>query len=163
MVFQNEVWDYGAMNAYDRAKNIDPTDPMAAYRSHQIILRENLSDIYPITQSNDAYIESWFTTSDTLFKICQCHMEEKGMDSIPFVELLDSKQLSAFPERFLVVPQIKKISKDIMRNDFCSILIEPKYKKRILEELDVINVNERFLFPELEYTIKHIKNKYCPS
>ena len=163
MVFQNEVWDYGAMKAYDRSKNIDPTDPMAEYRPHQIILRENLTNIYSLTEANASHIESWFTTPDILFKICQCHLDDKNMGDVPFVERLDSKQLSAFPERFIVVPQIKKISSEIMCNDFCSILIEPKYKKKILEELDVININERFLFPELKYTVEHVKNKYFSS
>ena len=31
---------------------------------------------------------------------------------------------------------------------------------KILEELDTININERFIFPELEYTVKYIKEKY---
>ena len=47
-----------------------------------------------------------------------------------------------------------------MRNEFCSILIEPKYKEKILQELECLNINEQYLFPELEYTAKNIKKKY---
>lgn len=47
-----------------------------------------------------------------------------------------------------------------MKKYFCSIIIEPKYKKQILNELDLMNINEAYLFPELEYTAKSVKEKY---
>lgn len=44
--------------------------------------------------------------------------------------------------------------------DLREILI-PKLKKgKILEELDLININSRTLFPEIEFTSKYIKNKW---
>ena len=50
--------------------------------------------------------------------------------------------------------------KNIMKENFCSILIDAKYKKSIMRELDQVNINEAFLFPEPEYTAKRIKNRY---
>ena len=44
--------------------------------------------------------------------------------------------------------------------DDISIIIPQQYKKDIREELDQLNINQPFLFPDLENYGKHIKNKY---
>lgn len=62
--------------------------------------------------------------------------------------------------RFVLDPGLQDIPKEVLQNCFCSIIIEPKYKKQVLRELNLININESFLFPELEYTAKQIKEKY---
>lgn len=66
----------------------------------------------------------------------------------------------AFKKRFSFEDDVANLSKEIMEENFCSILIDAKYKKTILQELDRININEAFLFPEPEYTAKRIKNRY---
>lgn len=43
------------------------------------------------------------------------------------------------------------------------ILVMPKDKKQIIEELDVIGINHAFLFPELEHQASYIKEKYFDS
>lgn len=62
--------------------------------------------------------------------------------------------------RFVLDPVLQDIPKEVLENGFFSIIIEPKHKKQILKELNLININEAFLFPELEYTAKQIKEKY---
>ena len=66
----------------------------------------------------------------------------------------------AIRNRLIVSPFIAPVESKIMENEFCSILIEPKYKEKLLEELDVLNINEQYLFPELEYTAKSVKQKH---
>ena len=66
----------------------------------------------------------------------------------------------AFSKRFSIDSDVASISPNIMKENFCSILIDAKYKKGIMRELDQVNINEAFLFPEPEYTAKRIKNRY---
>ena len=57
--------------------------------------------------------------------------------SMPFCEL-DTEQEKN------ICPIIKKIR------------IPAQYKQNIMEELDLLNINEGFLFPELEYQSKNV-------
>lgn len=165
MVFQNEVWDYGAMSAYECFRTKGTTVDKYVRRENQDILqRENLQEIYPQITTSSSNIENWFVTYETLSKICNSYKSSIDAEvESQYYDQMFSRGLIPFKHRFSVVPQIKKIDNEIMRNAFCSILIEPKHKKKILEELDSININERFLFPELEYTVKYVKDKYWLS
>ena len=131
-------------------------------KEHKNILRtEDLEKIYPDISSNSSEVQSWFVTHKTLSDICGCYES----DIVPerksqFINRMFSKDETLFNHRFAVVPQIKKIDDEIMKSSFCSIIIDPKHKQSILEELDSININERFLFPELEYTVNYVKEKY---
>jgi hypothetical protein len=161
MVFQNEIWDYGAMTAYEYfVRNEGDGEIDFAKKYQDILKKENILSIYPQAGKNYYGLEDWFVTPKTLETLLNFYKPK--WDKTLTTEFVDRifKNGSTFHHRFAVVPQIKKIDDDIMRNSFCSILIESKYKKKILEELDTININERFIFPELEYTVKYIKEKY---
>lgn len=43
---------------------------------------------------------------------------------------------------------------------FAKIIIPKECKETILEELDAIGINKKVLFPEIEDTIKYLKEKY---
>lgn len=55
---------------------------------------------------------------------------------------------------------IRKIDKKFMTSNFISIIIDAKFKKEILYNLDNLGINKMSLFPELEYTGVYLKNKY---
>jgi hypothetical protein len=162
MIFPNEVWDCGAMNVYNCFCENGTIENMNIREEHRTIIElEKLEEIYPKINGFSDDPQNWFVTHKTLSGICGCYESDICTErKSRFISMVFSKEGTPFPHRFVIVPQIKKIDDDIMCNDFCSILIDPKYKERILEELDTININERFLFPELEYTVKHVKNKY---
>ena len=165
MIFPNEVWDCGAMSVYNCFRENSAIENMNIREEHKNIVElEKLEKIYPKIRDFSDDPQNWFVTYKTLSDVCGYY--ESDIDTgrkSRFISQVFSKEETPFPYRFIVVPQIKRIDEEIMCNDFCSILIEPKYKKKILEELDTININERFLFPELEYTVKHVKNKYWSS
>ena len=165
MVFPNEIWDYGAMSAYNHIPNDGTFETLGVQETYESILQfEDLTKIYPNIEFDSDITENWFVTHKTLSAVCGYYESDTDVHRRShFLSKFWSQTETLFPYRFAVVPQIKKIDGDVMQNYFCSILIEPKYKKKILEELDVININERFLFPELEYTVKHIKNKHFTS
>ena len=43
---------------------------------------------------------------------------------------------------------------------FDKIIIPARYKSKILRELNLLNINEMSLFPEIERTSKHITSEY---
>ncbi len=47
-----------------------------------------------------------------------------------------------------------------MTSNFISIIIDARFKKEILHNLDNLGINKMSLFPELEYTGMYLKNKY---
>lgn len=65
-----------------------------------------------------------------------------------------------FTERFFLDLALKKINKQRIRNDFCSIIIKGKDKAKILEELAYVGITTDYIYPELEYTAKEIKRKF---
>ena len=162
MVFPNEIWDLRAMNAYNYYQDNGTFENMSGREEYETILQlENLEKIYSNIQNNRRDLNNWRVNYRTLSEVCGCYESDTDIQrKSKFLSAMFSRTETPFPNRFLVVPQIKKIDNDILQNEFCSILIEPRYKKKILNELDTININERFLFPELEYTVKHVKNKY---
>ena len=165
MVFPNEIWDMRAMRAYNCYHDNGTLENISAREEYETILQlENLEKIYSNIQNDRTDLNNWRVNYRTLSEVCGCYESDTDIQrKSRFLSAMFSKTETLFPNRFLVVPQIKKIDDDILQNEFCSILIEPRYKKKILEELDTININERFLFPELEYTVKHVKNKYWAS
>lgn len=53
----------------------------------------------------------------------------------------------------------KEMETKINNKVLFKIDIDNKYKSIILNELDNIGINEKFLFPELEHAIKYFKEK----
>lgn len=68
--------------------------------------------------------------------------------------------IDPFKNRYSVEKYIQPISDFSIKNYFCSILIDPSYKKSILEELNIVGINEPFIYPELEYTAKYVKQHF---
>lgn len=63
--------------------------------------------------------------------------------------------------RKIIQPRIKPIDDACMQNEMCSIIIPSEFKKTILKQLEMLGINEAYLFPEVEYTAKHVKEKYA--
>lgn len=65
-----------------------------------------------------------------------------------------------FENRFVMDISLKLLDSEIIQNSFCSIIVEHKNKKKILNELSHIGIGADYIYPELEYTAKEIKRKY---
>ena len=63
-------------------------------------------------------------------------------------------------DRFQVDYRLKKISSEEIKNDFCSVIIEARNKKKILKELSNIGIGADFIYPELEYSAKEVKRRF---
>ena len=63
-------------------------------------------------------------------------------------------------QRFSITEKIKPLSRERISNEFCSIIIEPKTKRTILQDLSYIGMGADYIYPELEYTAKEIKKRF---
>lgn len=62
--------------------------------------------------------------------------------------------------RFRITDEVKPLSNKIISKGFCSIIIEPKHKKTILQDLSYVGLRADYIYPELEYTAKEIRRKF---
>lgn len=60
-------------------------------------------------------------------------------------------------------PTLKRLTKKQYRMNFAEIVIPAKEKENILKQLSNIGIRKNYLFPEMEYTAEHIKNKYVSA
>jgi len=67
---------------------------------------------------------------------------------------------SKMKNRFKISEEVKPLSQDKISNRFCSILIEPKNKKKILRDLSYIGFRADYIYPELEYTAQEIRRRF---
>lgn len=56
--------------------------------------------------------------------------------------------------------ELQSIDSETMKREFCSIVIDKKKKKEILKELCTLGIDESYVYPELQYTAKKIKEIY---
>ena len=62
--------------------------------------------------------------------------------------------------RFKITEKVKPLSQEKISSKFCSIIIEPKNKKKILRDLSYIGFRADYIYPELEYTAQEIKRRF---
>ena len=67
---------------------------------------------------------------------------------------------SKMKKRFKTTEEVKPLSQGKISNRFCSIIIEPKNKKKILRDLSYIGFRADYIYPELEYTAQEIKRRF---
>ena len=71
-----------------------------------------------------------------------------------------NKNKKFFENRFVIRCELKELDSEIIKNSFCSIIVDSKYKKKILRELSYVGIGADYIYPELEYTAKEIKRHY---
>lgn len=62
--------------------------------------------------------------------------------------------------RFRITDKVKPLSQEKISSEFCSIIIEPSNRKKILRDLSYIGFRADYIYPELEYTAKEIKRRF---
>ena len=164
MIFPNTVSDSAWFNLGSRDEgcyHINYETPQGKETLRRIKECENPYKIYGIDAETDLLGQRFVVTPDTFHRMKEYYQTADGF----LVDRGDKMHINssvvwAFRKRFSIDSDVASISPNIMKNNFCSILIDAKYKKSIMRELDQVNINEAFLFPEPEYTAKRIKNRY---
>lgn len=71
-----------------------------------------------------------------------------------------NKNKKYFENRFKMSSDLKPLDTKIIKDSFCSIIIDSKSKKKILRELSYVGIGADYIYPELEYTAKEIKRRF---
>lgn len=164
MVFPNTVSDSAWFNLESREEgwyHINYANSQGKEMLRRIKACENPYEIYGIEAGKDLMGHRFVVTPNTFHKMKEYYQTSNGflVDRGNELHINDSAAW-AFRKRFSIDSDVASISPNIMKESFCSILIDAKYKKSIMRELNQVNINEAFLFPEPEYTAKRIKNRY---
>ncbi len=70
------------------------------------------------------------------------------------------KNKKYFENRFKMSCELKPLDNKIIKEGFCSIIVDSKSKKKILRELSYVGIGADYIYPELEYTAKEIKRRF---
>ena len=177
LIFPNELFDsLGRICYYQKHYGLD--EAMAGMenteenrqRILEVSTRESLDSIYPIYTPPDFYkpkhndnvsMRDFTVTYQSMQRLFSSYEKPiaKRADADGFTPYTEYGEVS-FGRRFSIVDEIQKIDLESLEHQFCSIIIESKYKPRILEELEIIGIDKAFVYPELEYTAEKIKKKY---
>ena len=113
-----------------------------------------------IREEKNIYSNNFEVTAKTLSKLFK-HYSEKFDDFDSLEDFsINTKYHFLFKRRFSLSDSIQELSPEIITNSFISILIDAKYKRKILRELEIVGIDKAFVFPELTYTTEKIKKKH---
>ena len=150
MIFPNRLvdryslWAYGGKELYDRF-----------WDSYEIELtavsNEPLNKIYNFSNFKNPFADrTQHVTHNSLNKLFSYYKDTETFNNwdIPF------------KNRFQFDCEIEEIDMKTIKDEFCSIIIDKKDKSHILEQLQAIGIDESFVYPELQYTARKVKNMY---
>ena len=164
MVFPNAISDrvWFNISSWGDGQYIDPyNSPEGIKHIKEIKRRENPYAIYGIDLKQNLMGHKFIVTTETYRNVRLCYKDIGDIAICEGIKVHMDPQLKwAFLKRFHIESEVAELSNEIMESCFCSILIDPQYKKDIIRALNHVNINEAFLFPEPEYTAKRIKNRY---
>jgi len=174
LVYPNKLCDVLGKDAYYyNASELDDKFEMHTEKEsaqiREIAKQEPLAQIYPQYVLPPLYDEEKDTTKSRDFTVTYKTMQDvfsshRG-DNIYALDAKDSALYTEhgkvlFDRRFMFLGEIQEIDFDTLRTHFCSIIIKKKHKRSILKELEAIEIDRAFIFPELEYTAEKIRMKY---
>lgn len=156
MVFPNMACDYRSRMIVLGKKHGDELE----YRVGFTIDDEESKRLEYVRNEPNVYGDSFIVEAKNLRDLL-LHYEKQNHDFSLKKEFgINPKYHFIFHDRFNVVNSIQELSPEMISRFFISIIVESKSKKQILSDLSCIGVDEAFVFPELEYTAKKIKNQF---
>ena len=155
MVFPNAVYDYRSQMVVKGRE----TGNEEEYRRFQMSPEETRRLEY-IRKEPEIYNGSFYVDSETLHNLFAFYEARyKDFDN-PKVLTIPEKYHFLFQDRFSIENEVQLLSDKTISGSFVSILIDSKYRKRIVQELATVGIDRAFVYPELEYTTEMVKNKF---
>lgn len=139
LIHANELGTSKAIEEYGRGK-FDEEIILEALEKEPI-------DYYELDKNN-------FLTDECFSKMYDSYKTKN------FEEGFWDKNKKQFEYRFMISRELKPLNAELIRNNFCSIIVESKSKNRILRELSYVGIGADYIYPELEYTAKEIKRRF---
>lgn len=148
MIFPNILYDQYACWAYGGEDDYPDAWEEDRYRHIlESVRKEPLDKIYKNADKRDFYINH-----ETICKLFDYYKDNEYND------LKNWKD--QFINRFRFECKLDTIDEDTIKKEFCSIIIDKKRKKTILEQLKHIGIDKSFVYPELQYIAEKIKDIY---
>lgn len=150
MIFPNRLfdlfglWAYGGRIDYEHHWNNNEN-----YISLEMAEKEPLKKMYKFAEQRDFYV-----THSSVTKMLDFYENDSTLKQ-SFVEWKEP-----FKRRFTFLSEIEPIDADTLKKEFCSIVIDKRIKNNILHELKTLGIDEAYVYPELQYTARKLKNIY---
>lgn len=150
MIFPNRLfdlfglWAYGGRIDYEHHWNNNEN-----YISLEMAEKEPLKKMYKFAEQRDFYV-----THSSVTKMLDFYENDSTLKQ-SFVEWKEP-----FKRRFTFLSEIEPINQVTLKKEFCSIVIDKRIKNNILHELKTLGIDEAYVYPELQYTARKLKNIY---
>lgn len=147
MIFPNKLFDQYACWAYGGR---DDYETHWSHLKHvlEMIEKEPLNEMYKYAAQR-----KFDVTHNSIAKLFD-YYKNKGNGN-----LLD-KWGEPFRDRFRFDSDLEPIDDETLKTEFCSIIVDKKHKKEILRQLRTLGIDESYVYPELQYTARKIKDLY---
>ena len=159
MIFPNRIMDAYSRyaNRYLKTNDINEATHCMFRIGSEDIRREVIETILQTENVCENYPDCDFhVTRRTWGEIRKSHKQSNPSD--PFVFTDENKLL--FNNRFTICNELETVDPDVIKHDFCSIIIDKNAKKKLLKQLSGIKIDIAYIYPELEYTAKKISSAY---
>lgn len=113
-----------------------------------------------IREEPNVYGDMFLVDSSTLKGLFRYYSEKYDSFYVGDNHTLNPEYYYLFEDRFSIRDGILPISDEYIANSFVSIVIEARDKKRIIQELAIMGLDESFVFPELEYTASVVSKRF---
>lgn len=156
MIFPNTIRDYRSRMVVLGREHGNELD----YRMGFTINEEENRRLEFIRKEPKIYDDTFRVDTTTLKKLFK-HYKELYEDFDSESDFgINPKYHFLFQNRFSIFYTIQELSDETISQSFISILIEPKHRKRIMNDLATLGIDKAFVFPELEYTAEMVKNRF---
>lgn len=147
MIFPNKLFDQYACWAYGGRYDYE-----THWKRHNNVLemveKEPLKEMYKYADQRKFEV-----THETVVKLFDYYNNQGNGDLLAYWK-------EPFKSRFRFVSDLEPIDNESLKNEFCSIIIDKKYKKEILRQLKTLGIDKSYVYPELQYVAKKIKDLY---
>lgn len=157
MIFPNNLYDrYRKFLIMAKERGLDYAMYQFSFKKFDENIIRDILQKEPIDYYQEFYNKdnNYYLSDESFNKMFYSYKEEH------YEEDFWEKNKKYFENRFLMDSSLKMLDSKIIQNSFCSIIVESKNKKKILQELSHVGIGADYIYPELEYTAKEIKRKY---
>ncbi len=155
MIFPNAFYDFRSRMVVLGRKHGNEEE----YRLRFSLNEEENRRLEYIRKEPQIYDGSFNVNSQTLKKLLSYYSNQFDDFYSTSTSGINEKYHFIFKNRFTFFGSVQELSKEMISQCFISILIENKYRKRMLQELEMVGIDKAFVFPELEYTAEMVKNR----
>lgn len=157
MIFPNKLFDhFGLFVSGGREAYSNHWEDARIRQVLEMVEKEPLKKMYPnaIVRPFDFASRDFYVTHRSI-KFLFDYYKENTMG-----EHILNDWDNPLKKRFQFDSELQNIDTETMKREFCSIVIDKKKKKEILKELCTLGIDESYVYPELQYAAKKIKETY---